>query len=199
MRRTFSAQRQELTAEVVALQRELERCYLTEKTLRMELEQVSTQLEELKAFFQENLTRRCATPTRRGPVRATPPPTQRRADLIAQVRMKDSVITQKNEEISRAVQREGQLRKELADEQAQRFFVVRDKFNGSAPTSKRCSTSARPRWRLRRPRRPRRDFSRSHGGRVAKVETGRGGGGRGPDASAWLPPPPLLTDTPPRR
>lgn len=52
VREQFSSQRQELTAEVVALQRELERCYLTEKTLRMELEQVSTQLQELKAFSE---------------------------------------------------------------------------------------------------------------------------------------------------
>ena len=52
VREQFSSQRQELTAEVVALQRELERCYLTEKTLRMELEQVTTQLQELKAFSE---------------------------------------------------------------------------------------------------------------------------------------------------
>ena len=50
VREQFSSQRQELTAEVVGLQRELEKCFLTEKTLRTELEQASTQLQGLRAF-----------------------------------------------------------------------------------------------------------------------------------------------------
>ena len=50
VREQFSSQRQELTAEVVGLQRELEKCFLTEKTLRTELEQVSTQLKEIRTF-----------------------------------------------------------------------------------------------------------------------------------------------------
>ena len=41
VREQFSSQRQELTAEVVGLQRELEKCFLHEKTLRTELEQAS--------------------------------------------------------------------------------------------------------------------------------------------------------------
>ena len=50
VREQFSSQRQELTAEVVGLQRELEKCFLTEKTLRTELEQASTQLKDIRVF-----------------------------------------------------------------------------------------------------------------------------------------------------
>ncbi len=41
VREQFSSQRQELTAEVVGLQRELEKCFLSEKTLRTELDAVA--------------------------------------------------------------------------------------------------------------------------------------------------------------
>ena len=50
VREQFSSQRQELTAEVVGLQRELEKCFLSEKTLRTELEQASTQLKDIRVF-----------------------------------------------------------------------------------------------------------------------------------------------------
>jgi chromosome segregation ATPase len=92
VREQFSSQRQELTAEVVGLQRELERCYLTEKTLRMEVDQLSSQLEELKKFSEG-------------------------AD--AQVRMKDSQIEEKERQLLDAAAREGRLGQDLRDAEAQ--------------------------------------------------------------------------------
>ena len=96
VREQFSSQRQELTAEVVALQRELERCYLTEKTLRMELEQATTQLQELKALSEG-------------------------AD--AKVRMSESLLTEKEKQLEQSIEREGALKKELTDQQAQHVVV----------------------------------------------------------------------------
>eukprot|EP00965_Chrysotila_dentata_P101970 3365704-Pleurochrysis_carterae.AAC.2 len=46
----FATQRQELTAEVVNLQRELEHSYLREKTVHAELQQLLQQYDSLKSF-----------------------------------------------------------------------------------------------------------------------------------------------------
>ena len=103
VREQFSSQRQELTAEVVALQRELERCYLTEKTLRMELEQATTQLQGLKELSEGADTH---------------------------VRLITSKFEEKQRENEHGLEREGALRKELSDEKAQ-HEDVRGKYNQS--------------------------------------------------------------------
>jgi len=104
VREQFSSQRQELTAEVVGLQRELEKCFLTEKTLRTELEQVSTQLKEIRTFSDG-------------------------AD--AQVRMKNSQLEESARQLTAAAAREGSLQRDLHDEQAQ-SSTYKDKYDVAA-------------------------------------------------------------------
>lgn len=104
VREQFSSQRQELTAEVVGLQRELEKCFLTEKTLRTELEQTSTQLKDLRTFSDG-------------------------AD--AQVRMKNSQLEESARQLTSAAEREGSLQRELRDEQAQ-SSTFKDKYDVAA-------------------------------------------------------------------
>ena len=66
VREQFSSQRQELTAEVVGLQRELEKCFLHEKTLRTELEQASAQLKDLRTFSDGADAQACQRERERG-------------------------------------------------------------------------------------------------------------------------------------
>ena len=139
VREQFSSQRQELTAEVVGLQRELEKCFLNEKTLRTELEQASTQLKDLRTFSdgadaqacpgegereregeegEEGESTRVGRTTTRAWLRTQAVSLSRRA-ARAQVRMKNSQLEESARQLTSAAERESSLQRELRDEQAQ--------------------------------------------------------------------------------
>ena len=133
VREQFSSQRQELTAEVVGLQRELEKCFLSEKTLRTELEQASTQLKDIRVFSDGADAQACrgegegegegeSTRVGRTATRAwgrTQAVSLTRRAARAQVRMKNSQLEESARQLTSAAEREGSLQRELRDEQAQ--------------------------------------------------------------------------------
>ena len=133
VREQFSSQRQELTAEVVGLQRELEKCFLTEKTLRTELEQTSTQLKDLRTFSDGADAQACQGEgererarerarawgaPRRGAWSRNQAVSLTRRAARAQVRMKNSQLEESARQLTSAAEREGSLQRELRDEQA---------------------------------------------------------------------------------
>ena len=180
VRDTCSSEKQELQGEVTALQRELERCYLAEKTaraqfsarailtaraildgaiptaaprfpllqVRAELEQVTKQLEALKAFSEG-------------------------ADT--EVRLLNSKIVEKEQSLATEAQRLDECRKELMDAQAQLHTL---KAKDAASTNTRCTSRRRGRRRRRRRRRAAR---RSASRRSSSSRRRRAGGGKTTD------------------
>lgn len=99
-REKFSASRQELTAEVVAYQRDLETYHQTERTLRADLEDATRRLRDREAFVE---------------------------GFDTQVRLLKSQLEEKSVQLSKAAEREGLLRVELQEESVA-HAALKDKY-----------------------------------------------------------------------